>query len=148
MTYTAPLQLTKGATTVNIEVTSLEENLANKMIKIAKPVTRPNQDTVAPSTIIVDLKRIDHQIIIKGWLKTDSVDTAWAKRNNLIGYSPLGILFKSGDLIISLRGQTLYSAVNFDSIRLSDIGDYQDETTTTPSQIGITLTLTKGAIKV
>ncbi len=147
MTYTAPAVLTKGGTSVGIQITNLQESLTNKLIKIAKPVSKANQNTTAPSTILVDLKRIDHSITVKGQLKTDSNDTAWAKRNNLIGYSPIGILFQAGDLSLSIRGTTLYTAVNFDSIQLADISDYQDETTTTPSLIGITLVLTKGAVR-
>lgn len=155
MAYVATVILTKGSITVDIAATKVEQDLQNKIIKIQMPVRKSNQDTTAPTTKIVDLKRIEHVITVYGFLLSDSTSTALEKREALVSYTTLagghaeapnsiGMLLKSGDITLSWRGESI--TCNFDKIKFID-SSVRDQREGNPDKYELIMTLTKGAVR-
>jgi len=76
---------TGGGTTETITlngVTEISGNVKNSLLKITRPQSKATW-TANPEdngiNYVVDLKRIEDTIQIKGWLEDDSTETAWNK---------------------------------------------------------------------
>jgi len=102
---TFAVKLTKGSYTVEIAANKVEEDIQNQnVIKIARPISKANQDTQVPRTLAVDLKRIIHSIYISGFIEAQTISgddkTATEAKNILIKE----ILYPSGAIQLNWRG--------------------------------------------
>ena len=74
---------TGGDTTITLH--GIEEgnmNIKKSLIKIKRPITKSKQSSIPsddPTNYMIDLKRIEETIRIRGWLADDATDSAWEK---------------------------------------------------------------------
>jgi len=74
---------TGGDTTITLNgVTEIIFNSKKALIKIQRPVS-PNNQVSSPSdepqNMVIDLKRVEENLTIRGWLVDDASGTAWEK---------------------------------------------------------------------
>lgn len=72
-----------GSETITLNgVQEITINTKKSLIKITKPKSK-NTRIANPSDIgdnmVIDLKRVEDTVLIKGWLEDDSTQTAWSK---------------------------------------------------------------------
>jgi hypothetical protein len=166
------LYLKKGSTVVYIEASEVDESFGNTLTKVPKPVTKSNQGTRQPGTLIVDLKRIEHLFIITGFLSASAesgnkgsawsggtMSTAKDVKNALIK----DILFSSGDIELHYRNYvdsdygatyndgTISSSdhikVALDKFTIKDQILRSDVSAGGTDRFSITISLTRGKIK-
>jgi len=170
---TQAVYLTKGSTTVYIESAKVDELITNAMIKVNMPVTPNKQDTKAPGTLVVDLKKIQHVFNIMGYLSashdSDNYGGAWSggtmtSAKDVKSALVKDILFSSGDIELHYRDlvDTDYSEnyndnkpcsstfvrVSLDKVSITDGSIISD----TPTEAGINrykiqINLTRGKIR-
>lgn len=72
----ANVTISKGGKTVTIQTAEVTDNYSNKLFPITPPQSTSNQASGPKSVKIVDLLRIIHTIIIKGFLTPGDTATA------------------------------------------------------------------------
>jgi len=123
------VKLRHGSIEVPIAATKVEQDLDNQAKTIEKPVMIRNQGIQAPTTIILDLKRVKEAITINGYLLSDATSTALEKKQALISRTTLpsdhplapnsiGILHKKGNLTLIWRGEEI--ECGFGKIKIID----------------------------
>lgn len=80
------ITLTKGAYTVTVYAEEVVEDYSNKMFLITPATSKGNQETGPKETKVVDLQRVTHNIVIRGWItsQTSPALTANQVKSNLI----------------------------------------------------------------
>lgn len=84
------LTIAKGAFSVTLYSDNIVDNYTNKIFLITGATTSENQETGASDTKIVDLLRIVHQIVIKGFLTGSVTKTNKQVKEDLVS------IFKGG----------------------------------------------------
>ena len=78
------LTFSKGGTTVTIYATNIAENFTNKLFFITPATSASNQSSGPASTLGVDLLRITHQFVIKGYICGSDTKTAKQVKDDFI----------------------------------------------------------------
>ena len=72
-----------GDTTITLNgVKEITFNSKKNLIKIQRPVSPSNQVAIPsdePQNMVIDLKRVEENLTIRGWLVDDATGTAWQK---------------------------------------------------------------------
>jgi len=144
--------------TIDIEIATnnVEEDLENKKINIPLPVIKAKQNSTAPITYVVDLKRITHSITVYGYLSSDSTSTALEKKQALISLTALGgshpeapnsigILYKSGDLKLTWRNESI--KVTFNTLKIKDTAIRKDKAGSAAEKYELILNLLVGEVR-
>lgn len=77
------ITLTKGAFTVTIGTAEIDENYSNKLSLITPPQVKNNQDSGPKDNKIIDLLRVTHEFLIRGYLTGTASKTAKEVREDL-----------------------------------------------------------------
>jgi len=161
------VKLKKGSTEIYIESAKVEESIANKVIKVLRPLTKSAQDSKNPGTILVDLKRIEHIFNITGFLSAEpgSGNESYADAKAVKDALVRDILYPSGDIELHYRGytdkdygkyygdsslvpaDTDHVKVIFDKVTITDAGIRKEKSASSPTRYNIILNLTRGKIK-
>lgn len=78
------LTLAKGGTTVTIYTVTVAENFTNKIFIITPAQASQNQASGPKDNKIVDLLRIVHQFVIKGYIASSATRTAKQVKDDLV----------------------------------------------------------------
>jgi len=95
--------ISKNGTSVGIYAEEVDEELSNKLITLTLARTSTNQSLGAKETKIIDLLRITHQIVIRGYITASSTKTA-KQNKDLLKYIQNGAGANGGDTTLSYGG--------------------------------------------
>jgi hypothetical protein len=149
---TYAVKLKKGSYSVEIAAFKVEENLVNQnLLKVANPITQNKQNTTAPFTRAVDLKRIIHTILIHGYvcpqvitaIHESTVQNATVAKNTLI----TKILYPKGIIELTWRnadesdydsssGINTYVQTLLESVKFTDDSGRRDNIDSSPAIAG------------
>ena len=104
---TMAVSLTKGTYTIHVEAESVEEDIANKLLKISVPQAEGRQGIESPKTVLYDFKRFMHMFTVSGYLSAQSATIAGASTrisaHDAKWYLIKFILHTSGDIVFTWR---------------------------------------------
>ena len=80
---TSNITISKGGITVTVITNEVTEEDANKLMVLPIPQTSQNQSSGPKDTKIVDLLRITHTIVVKGYITPTDTLTAKEVKDNL-----------------------------------------------------------------
>lgn len=86
------ITISKGNYSLTVYAETIAENYSNKIFQITPAKTIANQSEGAETSKIVDLLRITHQMVIKGYITGTSEKTAKQVKSDLIN------IFKGGGI--------------------------------------------------
>jgi hypothetical protein len=99
------ITISKGGTSVIIYATNIAENYTNKLFLITGAVTGQNQATGPTDNKIVDLLRVTHQIVIKGYLAGTASKTDKQVKDDLVSIFE-GAAIAGGEVTLVYDGDT------------------------------------------
>ena len=137
-----------GLDDIYVASVSITEDLQNKLNKRPKGKRKTSQ-TAVPNTKITDTKKISWSITGPGFLKKDdysSYQTAQTKYDALMGSSPLGMLFTSGDMTFIHRSREYTGAIEKITLR-EDSSKRGDISGGGVDKFEITFTFVVGTVK-
>ncbi len=73
-----------GGITVQIDQQKIDHTLTNKVIEFNIPIPPGNKEVEAPDAQLIDLKNIKHVFSLQGVLVSDSDESAFEKKQNLM----------------------------------------------------------------
>jgi len=136
------IQFEKGSYSVDLHADNVSEEYTNKLVVLSLPQTATNQASGKKDTKILDLLRITHQFVIKGYIAATATKTAKDIKNDLITLAN-GSGEAGGEITMTYDGDT-YTGYLEKVVAIKESSDSPDDESTDEVKYSLALTFIVG----